>query len=145
MYFTKECSTCNTEKTIDNFSLNRSSKDGLRSECKQCFKEYRQRNKKYFQNHQRINRGRYNASKNAYAMREKGQAPKISEKEKNAIIALYVKAQLLTEETGILHHVDHIIPRSKGGLHVLSNLQILTAKENMSKYTKSMDEWEGSK
>lgn len=30
-------------------------------------------------------------------------------------------------------HVDHIIPISKGGLHVLSNLQYLSAEENRAK------------
>ncbi len=33
-------------------------------------------------------------------------------------------------------HVDHIIPISKGGLHVLSNLQYLSAEENRAKSDK---------
>jgi len=38
--------------------------------------------------------------------------------------------------TGIQHHVDHIIPLSKGGLHHPDNLQILTAEENLKKGAK---------
>ena len=53
--------------------------------------------------------------------------------ERVAIKELYLESQLLTEETGVEHHVDHLQPLSKGGEHRLINLQILSADENMSK------------
>ena len=46
---------------------------------------------------------------------------------------LYEEAQRLQDETGIEHHVDHIKPLSKGGEHLLINLQIIPAEENLSK------------
>jgi len=52
---------------------------------------------------------------------------------------IYCKAKQLTEETGIPHEVDHIIPISKGGKHHEDNLQILTAIENRKKSTKIME------
>lgn len=55
------------------------------------------------------------------------------------IIALYDESYKKTIETGILHHVDHIIPiRSKYvcGLHCEDNLQVLTAHENVKKSNK---------
>lgn len=48
----------------------------------------------------------------------------------------YQEAKRLKKETGIPHHVDHIVPlQGKGvsGLHVPWNLQILTASDNSKK------------
>jgi len=53
-----------------------------------------------------------------------------------AIRAVYAEAHRLTIETGIEHHVDHDLPLQGelvSGLHVETNLQILTAAENIRK------------
>lgn len=53
-----------------------------------------------------------------------------------ATAAVYAEAQRLSKETGISHHVDHVVPlRSKlvCGLHWHGNLQILPSEVNVAK------------
>jgi 5-methylcytosine-specific restriction endonuclease McrA len=53
-----------------------------------------------------------------------------------AIREFYKEARKLELETGIVHEVDHVIPlkgRLVSGLHVETNLQILTKDDNRSK------------
>lgn len=49
---------------------------------------------------------------------------------------LIIERDRLTASTGIPHHIDHIIPlqgKDVSGLHLPSNLQILTESQNCSK------------
>ena len=53
-----------------------------------------------------------------------------------AIRAIYAEAKRLSKETGVPHHVDHVIPLQGEyvtGLHVETNLQILSASANLAK------------
>lgn len=53
-----------------------------------------------------------------------------------AITEIYIAARKLSEETGIAHEVDHIVPlqgRNVSGLHVAWNLRPITAAQNRAK------------
>jgi hypothetical protein len=56
---------------------------------------------------------------------------------------LYEQCSKISESTGILHHVDHYYPlqgTTVSGLHVLKNLRIISAEENIRKGNKHPDE-----
>ena len=50
-----------------------------------------------------------------------------------AIELFYDTRDLVSEITGVEHHVDHIKPLAKGGQHIPWNLQVLTASANLKK------------
>ena len=52
------------------------------------------------------------------------------------LLFYYDEARRMTDETEIVHHVDHIKPIAKGGEHAPWNMQVLTAFDNLSKGAK---------
>jgi hypothetical protein len=95
-----------------------------KEKCKEMSRRYRENNP-----------DKCLALSNEKRARKAGATPGWANKEK--ITDIYKEARRLSKITGILFHVDHIIPlRHKlvCGLHVHTNLQILTASENLKKH-----------
>jgi 5-methylcytosine-specific restriction endonuclease McrA len=57
----------------------------------------------------------------------------LTEQERQELIILEKKRLHLTETTGIMHHLDHILPLARGGIHHPINLRVITAEENLRK------------
>jgi hypothetical protein len=65
-----------------------------------------------------------------------GQLALLSEEDKKRTKAIYQLRLQLSKDTGVVFHVDHYVPLSKGGLHTPSNLWVIPAAENMKKSAK---------
>ena len=107
-------------------------------------KKNKDKRKKYVKENRERHPDKHCATQAKRRARKLMATPKwLNEQHFNEINKFYKKAQELTKSTGIIHHVDHIIPL-KGenvcGLHVPWNLQILTMKENISKSNKIINE-----
>lgn len=117
------CSTCGEEKPGLEFNKRKAGKGGLCSQCKECDSKYR--------------KGNPHISTAIAARRrsiKKKAIPKWYDKEK--VDAIYAECAITTKETGVMHHVDHIVPlQSKWvcGLHTIENLRIITATDNQHK------------
>lgn len=101
-------------------------------------KIWRRRNKEkssgYSKRWAKKNRDKVNARRMKRLASKIQRTPKWANLE--LIAKFYSEASRLTKQTGIRHHVDHVVPLQGvlvSGLHVEFNLQILTADENVSK------------
>jgi 5-methylcytosine-specific restriction endonuclease McrA len=77
--------------------------------------------------------------------KRRGRTPQWVNKSKDTLFEIkgfYIAAAALTKSTGVEHQVDHIVPlngKTVSGLHVPWNLRVVTAKENIKKSNKVMD------
>ena len=85
----------------------------------------------------RRNPARVKAAKIKYeTKRDKATPVWLSDDDWQSMNAFYELARTLSQDTGIPHQVDHIIPINGelvSGLHVPLNLQVLTRSENVAK------------
>ena len=67
--------------------------------------------------------------------------------DKKKMRAIYAQASRLQRETGVKHHVDHVVPLQSAivcGLHWEGNLQVLKAADNHAKLNRFWPDMPGS-
>ena len=95
-------------------------------------REYQKKNKHIFQN----NSAKYRALKRKQVPVHLRDCPH----EKKRLLEIYKLRTILSEATGVQHHVDHMWPLADGGPHWSGNLQVIPAEENMSKHASVCEE-----
>lgn len=113
-------------------TLERSSRN-FRRKWNECPDWRREKLKKTSEWHQKNTHYELEKQKRRKAAKINAMAPWIN---RALVKEIYREAAHKTRETGIKHHVDHVYPLISPflcGLHVETNLQILTEEENCSK------------
>lgn len=130
----KYCGACTRVKPFSEFATNKCNAIGIASHCKSC------RNTAQLGSYTRYNESHQRSYNKNYAkIRERQNHYK---GERSLRIPSWSQKELIEEYYANCpegYHVDHIVPL-KGeivsGLHVIENLQYLTAKENLAKGNK---------
>lgn len=141
----KWCPDCDTTKDISGFYKNKARKDGHQSVCKPCiqvrnkkwYAENTEHHNKWMSDYAKNNRGLYNARDSKRRASELRATPEWANQEQ--IKRVYTLCKKISDKTGVVHHVDHVIPlqgKNVCGLHVERNLAIIPAKMNIAKGNK---------
>jgi hypothetical protein len=109
----------------------------IRAYGQKAVKAWLERNPEYSSNFYKANKERYVAARARRRAAQESATPSwLTAIDKAMIQEMYDVSEARYIQTGIKHHVDHIVPiNGKGvaGMHVPWNLQVITAHDNLSK------------
>ena len=128
---------------IANKNWSSQNKDRIKSRMKDYYLENAEEFKLYRKEHYKNNKAAYlHYSKMRKLRIAKASPPWLTQQMIDDIKNIYLESRKITDQSGILHEVDHIVPlngESVCGLHVPWNLRIITKDENISKFN-SLDQ-----
>lgn len=149
----KICRTCKLELPEENFGIKY--KHYLQPDCKVCKrlgqKERTAKRKSWVEaNRDKVNEAagkwRKKFPERANALNAKARSRKLQASiqeddwlNQQMLSVIYLLAQTLSKESGVVHEVDHIVPLSGEnvcGLHYWKNLQVIPMEENRRKSNK---------
>jgi hypothetical protein len=109
----------------------------IRGYVQKASKAWHERNPDYLSNFYKANKERYVAARARRRAAQDSATPAwLTAIDKAMIQEMYDVSEARYIQTGIKHHVDHIVPingKNVAGMHVPWNLQVITAHENLSK------------
>ena len=128
----------NTERAKANSKLWREQNpERFRETIKRWEKENKERVRKVNKAWKKANKHKVNAStRMRQAAKLNATPPWLNEDHKFMLEEIYELRDLRTQATGVVHHVDHIVPLRGAevcGLHVPWNLQVIPASDNIRK------------
>lgn len=155
---TKICSKCKVEKDVDEFNKNKSTRDGLRTECKECRFAYSTEHKEYIsaykKEHYRKNKVKYNERSKRYYVKNR-EYLSVSRKRYNQLSRTkkhrnkrnrnrYAIDHMLRLNESIRNNIGHSLKGAKNGRHweTLVGYTLKQLKKHLEKlFTKGMN-WE---
>lgn len=127
----KECAKCKKILSYNAFSKDKQQSSGRQPSCKNCQHSYYKENKDYI-----LPQTLKYHRENPHISRHAGAKRRSAKIERTPAWADLEAIKTFYKNCPEGYHVDHIIPLQGdlvSGFHVLSNLQYLTASENLSK------------
>ncbi|MBT2771330.1 hypothetical protein J7J47_03680 [Halomonas sp. ISL-60] len=107
--------------------------------AKEYYRDNVDRIKGNMKDYQKENAAKFNFHSKNFQLKERTLGGRYNEN----ILKYYEESNRLTQETGIQHNVDHIVPlngEKVSGLHVHWNLRVVTEKDNKIKSNKIIEE-----
>jgi 5-methylcytosine-specific restriction endonuclease McrA len=112
-------------------------KDRLSVLRKLRYQETKQASREYSIRFKKENRAYYNAVGRLRELKKKKATPRwLTTEHLEEMKNLYLLSEMQAADTGLAHHVDHIVPimgKTVCGLHVPWNLQVITQEANLKK------------
>lgn len=135
---------CYSEKNSEAVSASKNkyyknNKDKIVMEVKKWAEQNKEKRAKYSKKYYEKNKSYYHAHAAKRRALCRIQTIPLSKNQWLEIVAIYKQAKKISNETGVLYHVDHIMPlvgKTCCGLHVPWNLQIIPAIDNLRKSNK---------